>query len=652
MNGQPGNGNEIKLDNELRLDDDFSPPSYEEWRASAEKALKGAPFQKKLVTKTYEGINLLPIYTKEDIKDLPHLAEKPGSDNRMRGNDAAGYHDGRWEISQEIQAGSPKELNQKLKYDLARGQSGITLAGQPPLTTLEDLETALAGIDLTQYPLHIIPGYSGLDTFNQLEEVLDSAGIDKTKVRGSIDADPLGWLASRGSLPVAMDAALNDMAETIRVAEDKLPGFKTTGVCGLPYHDAGADAVKELAYVMASAIHYIDGLQELSLDVKLDVKSIANRMRFTFGVGPFFFMEVAKIRAARILWQRILNAYGVEDAEPMIIHALTSAYNQTLYDPYVNMLRTTTEAFSAIVAGVDGLSTNPFDRMNGNDEEFSRRVARNTQIVLGEECRLDSMIDPAGGSYFVERLTHDTANEAWKIFQEIQASGGMFKALQEGIPQDAIAGTAQKRKADFAKRKTMMVGVNYSANIKEDRPAPANASGIDTAEAGKEAAVTVKPLDIHRLAEMFESLRDKVEDYKENTGGKTGPKLFLAGMGPVSQYKARADFSQAFFEVGGFDVIAPQGPGFDSPRAAIDAALESGAPVVVICSSDDTYPELVPPITKGLKEKNKDITAVLAGYPKDQVEAHKAAGVDEFIYLGADAHRILSEILDRPGVLK
>lgn len=644
MNGQPVNGKQIKLENELRLGEDFSPPSYEEWRASAEKALKGVPFEK-LIGKTYEGIDLQPIYTKEDIKDLNYLAETPGSGNRMRGNDAAGYHDDRWEISQEIQAGSPKELNRKLKYDLERGQSSITLTGRPPLTTTDDLMIALDGIDLTCCPLHIIPGYSGLETLENLIYVLDRQKSDKSEVSGSVDADPLGWLAGCGSLPITMEAALQQMADTIGLVEYRLPGFKTIGVCGLPYHNAGADAVKELAYVMASAVHYIDGLRELNLDVT----RIVNCMRFTFAVGPFFFMEVAKIRAARILWQRILEAYGVKDALPMTIHALTSSYHQTLYDPYVNMLRTTTEAFSAITAGVDSLSTHPFDHINGSGDEFSRRVARNTQIVLDEECRLNSLIDPAGGSYFVERLTHDVAYAAWKVFQDIQSRGGMFKALQDSVPQDAIAETAALRKKAFATRKTMMVGINYSANVKEKGPAHRPEAEL---EVNQHPAISVKPLEIHRLADMFEQLRGNVERYKERTGSSTGPKLFLAGMGPVSQYKARADFSQSFFEVGGFHVIAPQGPGFESPQAAVDAALKSQAPVIVICSSDDTYPELVPPITRALKEKNKDITVVLAGYPKDQVEDHKAAGVDEFIYLGADAYQILSGILDRPGVLK
>jgi methylmalonyl-CoA mutase len=638
MSDQPELGNEIKLENQLKLADDFTPPSYEEWRASAEKALKGAPFEKKLVTKTYEGIDLKPIYTEDDINDLPHLTEKPGFGSRLRGNDAAGYLDGQWEIAQEIKAASPQELNKQLKYNLERGQTGITLTGESELNSLEDLAAALQGIDLTKYPLHIIAGFSAKEQLERLIAFLEKEGIDKRKVKGSIDADPLAWLAEQGSLPISFDAALDRMAEAVKRANRELPGIKTIAACGLPYHNAGADAVSELAYVLASAVLYAGGL----LDRGLDIDTIAGSTRFTFAVGPFFFMETAKIRAARILWSRIIEAYGGGKRHDMTVHAKTSYYNQTLYDPYVNMLRTTTEAFSAIVAGVDSLCANPFNEITGGEDEFACRAARNTQVILEEECGMDRLIDPAGGSYFVETLTHQVAQAAWIRFQEIEANGGMFNALKKGLPQDANAETAKKRKADIAARKSLIVGANFSADVKEAAPPPPRTR--KPVDAGT-AAVTVKPLDTHRQAEIFEEPRRAVDRYREKTGA--GPKLFLAAMGPLSQHKARADFAQAFFETGGFDVIYP--PGFETPEAAVDAALESGAGVVVICSNDDTYPGLVPPITKALKDEN--ILVILAGYPKDRVDDYIDAGVDEFIYIGADAHKLIRGILNWLGVL-
>lgn len=244
----------------------------------------------------------------------------------------------------------------------------------------------------------------------------------------------------------------------------------------------------------------------------------------------------------------------------------------------------------------------------------------------------------------MEKLTHDVAQKTWDLFRETEKQGGMFKALQREFPQKEIEATAEKRLKDLAKGKYVMVGTNSYANVKEEKPG----TNPRPMKQPADAAISIRPLRLHRAAEIFEELRDTANAFETETGAK--PKLFLATMGPLRQHKARADFSRGFFELGGFDVIYPEG--FDTPGAAVDAAVASGAPVVVICSTDDTYPELVPPITKGLKAKNPGIQVVLAGYPKDRAEAHKEAGVDEFIYLGADAHAILSNLFQKIGVLK
>jgi methylmalonyl-CoA mutase len=721
---------EIKLEKEFCLADDFAMPTFDEWKASAEAALKGAPYEKKLVTRTYEGIDLQPIYGDQDSTNLPHLNQKPGFAGFSRGTHASGYLNKSWEISQEIPAATPDEFNFALKNDLQRGQTGITMMFDKAsrkgldsdgatetevgikgvaISSLEDFSRALDAIDLEKYPLHIIPGYSALEPLMLLNAYLQQQGIDPKKVSGSIDADPLAILAADGKLTESLETVYQRMAAATMYANQFMPGMKTVGVCGIPHHNAGADAVTELAYVLATAVQYIDQLSALGLDID----SIAGKMRFTFAIGPFYFMEIAKIRAARLLWSKIVESYkGSKESAKMTIHGRTSFYNQTVYDPYVNMLRTTTEAFSAIAAGVDSLSTNRFNETFAPGDEFSRRMARNTQIVLQDECRLDRLIDPAGGSYFVEKLTHQVTEKAWKLFQKIEAEGGMLEALKNGSPQAQISEVASKRKKDISKRKSIIVGTNFSANMKEEKPQDkifdskrnfqqrketlqnyraknvANKKeieekisilvnslikGISDTEQGIEAGIiaflagatlgefnvtqdigtkfpAVAPLNLHRASQVFEQLRDAVELHKKRTDSNTGPKLFLANMGSVAQHKARADFSQSFFEIGGFDVINPQG-GFDSPQSAIDAVLKSEAPVLVICSTDDTYPELVPPIVKGLKEKKPGIIVLLAGYPKDQIDQHKERGVDEFIYMGADAFLILSGILKKLGVL-
>lgn len=631
----------IKLEKTFDLTADFTPPSYAEWKTAAEEHLKGVPFEKALVTQTYEEINLQPIYGNQDIETLPHLNEKPGAGYYLRGTHTHGYLHKPWDICQAIPYDNPEELNHALKYDLERGQTAVQLSTETNGTaSTESLAAALKDINPEKIPVHIDAGFSGLETVNAFGAFLAKEKRSPEKINGSIAADPLGYLAAHGSLPITLETAYEHLAEVTIKAEKEMPNLKTIGISGLPYHNAGASAVQELAFVLASAVEYIDRMREKGLAID----DIAPRMRFTFGIGPFYFMEVAKLRAARLLWAKIVESYGGgNESQKMVIHGVTSFYNQTIYDPYVNMLRTTTEAFSAIVGGVDSLQTNPFDETFGAPDEFSRRAARNTQIVLEEESHLDRMIDPAGGSYYVETLTHEVAQNAWNLFLETEKMGGMFAALQNEFPQTQIRTTAEKREKDLAKRKTVMVGTNFSANAKEKILKPVNRREIQPLP----AVISIKPLRLHRAAEIFEELRNAAGKFEAETGAK--PKLFLAAMGPVRQHKARADFSQGFFEVGGFDVIYP--PGFDTPEAAVDAALESGARVVTICSTDETYPELVPPITKALKEKAPGIVVVLAGFPKDQVDAHKEAGVDEFIYLGADARLILANLLKKIGVL-
>jgi methylmalonyl-CoA mutase len=466
--------------------------------------------------------------------------------------------------------------------------------------------------------------------------------------------------------------------------------IKTIGVSGLSFNNSGANAVQELAFTLATAVEYLNEMIERGLKVD----DVAKRIKFTFGIGSFYFMEVAKLRAARLLWSKILEAYNVkEENQKIFIHGQTSQFNQTYFDPFVNSLRTTTEAFSAIVGGVDSIHTNAYDESFNDSNDFSRRLARNTQIILKEESHLDQVIDPAGGSYFVEKLTDDIANAAWKLFQTIEEKGGMLKAIQSGFVQDEIAKIAETKKKDFAKRKSVLVGTNMYANPKEemieikktdlnavykkrveyiqkyrvngdnkkhssildklqkiadtksydliDSAVDAFLEGASLGEISKsirasaEKGISVNPLIQFRLSEMFEELRIASENFKKKTGSK--PKVFLATMGPLKQFKGRADFSRAFFEVGGFEIVYPNG--FATTDEAVKAAIESKAQAVVICSTDDTYPELVPAIVKGIKEKSKDVAVILAGYPKDQIEEHKKSGVDDFIYLGADAHQ-------------
>jgi methylmalonyl-CoA mutase len=706
----------VKLESELRLKDDFTPPTYEEWKEVVNVDLKGADFDKKLITKTYENINLNPIYTRKDLENLKFIDNLSGFENYVRGFYAEGYLNEGWQISQVLNTPDAEIFNEMIKHELERGLDAISFSldfatqkgldadyaseeevGKNGLSIsgLNSLSRALNGIDITKYPLNIFTGYTSLPFLMLLKAYCNKQNIDSTKIKGCIFADPISCLNAYGKLNITLDKAFDELKQSVEFAEKYFPGVRVIGACGFGYNSAGASAVQELGFVFTSIIEYANKL----IDRGLDVQKVFKNIRVTFGISSFYFMEIAKLRAAKILWNNIVKAYGVNpDENKLFIHARTSKYNQTKYDPYVNMLRTTTEAFSAVLGGIDSLHTNAFDEEFNTPDEFSRRIARNTQIILKEESNLVKLIDPAGGSYYVEKLTDEVAALSWAVIQEVEKQGGLIEALKNEFVQNEIKKISDLRIADLAKRKSVLVGTNMYANVKETLPekrvfdkkafikkraeflqkyrvsgntekhsaiidklgklgssvsdelfetgVAAYVEGATLGEvanslhSGVEESFAVTPLKIYRLAEIFEELRDNAEEFKAKTGYL--PKLFLATMGPVKQHKARADFSRGFFEVAGFDVIYPNA--LNSAAEAVEAFEKSGAKVVVICSTDETYPEIVPAFMQELKKQNIEGYVVLAGYPKEQVEAHKESGVNDFIYLGCDAYTLLKRV--------
>jgi len=707
---------DVKLESELRLKDDFTPPTYEEWKEVVNIDLKGADFDKKLITKTYENINLNPIYTKKDLENLKFTENLSGFENYVRGFYSEGYLNEGWQISQVLNTPDAEVFNEMIKPELDRGLNSISFsldfATQKGLDAdyakeeevgkngisisgLNSLTRAFNGIDITKYPINVFTGYTSLPFLMLLKAYCTKQNIDSTKIKGCIFADPISCLSAYGKLTVSIDKAFDELKQSVEFAEKYFPNVRVIGSCGFGYNSAGASAVQELGFVFAAIVEYADKLIEKGLPAKKVFKNI----RVTFGISSFYFMEIAKLRAAKLLWNTIVKAYDLNTEEyKLYIHARTSKFNQTKYDPYVNMLRTTTQAFSAVLGGIDSLHTNAFDEEFNTPDEFGRRIARNTQIILKEESNLVKLIDPAGGSYYIEKLTDEVASLSWSLLQEIEKQGGMVNAIKNEFVQNEIKKVSDLRIADLAKRKSVLVGTNMYANVKENLPEKrifdkaafikkraeflqkyrvsgnnekhtaiieklgklsdssseelfetgiaAYVEGATLGEvanslhSGYEESCSVTPLKIYRLAEKFEELRDTAEEFKKKHGYT--PKIFLATMGPVKQHKGRADFSRGFFEVAGFDVIYPNA--LSSTAEAIAAYEKSGANVVVICSTDDTYPEIVPAFMQELKLKEKTGLVVLAGYPKEQVEAYKEAGVSEFIYLGCDAYTLLKRV--------
>ena len=600
---------------------EFTPPSYEEWVEATVQSLKGRPFAT-LSSHTAEGIEIRPFYT---AADSPNDPGRPGQPPYRRGPNAQGYVSRPWLIAQPIPAETPQQFNRALLEDLKRGQTAVYLQpGRPPIDTVDDLAAALDGVQVAAAPIFLAGRSTILPLLKQL---LDQTGQPLTDLQGGLLYDPLAALVQQSS--ASLEDEYQKATDQMGWAVQNAPEFTTLAVDTAVYHDGGANAVQELAFALAIGVHHMRTLQAHGLALA----DIAAQLRFVFAIGGDFFMEIGKLRAVRQLWAQVIAAFGGDAvAQKMKIHAETGIANKSRLDPYVNMLRTTTETFAAAVGGVDSLLTRPFSHpFTAEPDAFARRIARNQQLILQEEANLTQLVDPVGGAYYAEWLSDQLGQAAWTLFQEIEANGGMVAALQAGLPQKWVAETAAARTAKLAKKQDVLVGVNQYANLGERL----SVIGDRYPVAGKRSSsdgLQVTPIKPIRLAEPFEALRDWAEQLDKESGRR--PAVFLANMGPLRQHIARADFARSFFEVGGFELV--DSDGFESPEAAAAAAIESGAKAVVICSSDDTYPEIVPPLVQGIKSRQPDAIVLLAGYPKNQVETHKAAGIDAFIHLGAD----------------
>ncbi len=665
---------------------EFEAATYADWRKAAEAVLKGADFNRSLLTKLVEGITLQPIYNAEDV-----VIEEttPGQFPYRRGVSELGYSQKPWEVAQSIPATNPTEFNEALLHDLQRGQTAVNIQLNCKcglaLRTQGDWDVALNGVALDKMPVYITPGSCGLGVLGMYLNVYTSRGYDVANLKGGVLFDPIGKLVTKGSLcgGKGMCTAYDQMAEMTKWAIKNAPDFQTIGISGLPYHNSGASAVEGVGGLLATAVTYLRAMEERGISVD----DAAKHMRFTIGVGSNIFMEIAKIRALRQLWAQIVKACGgSEESGKLKLHAATSSWTISKVDPWVNMLRGTAQAFSAVIGGVDSLDVVPFDSAVRVSDEFARRIARNVQLILQGECALDKVVDPAGGSWYIENLTDQAARRAWEIFQSIEKEGGMVKALKAGSVQKMINDTVAKRYELVDQRRQTLVGVNRYVNLQEkaleptvecsakaphkpasDIETPAVECTVDSVRVAAESGLStcliqkalcaqaeckcgeplsVEPLPARRNSERFERLLDKALVYQTANGNR--PTVFFANMGPLRQHKARADFSQDFLRSGGFETIYPAG--FETPEAAAEAAVASGCKACVICSTDDTYPELVPAFTKAVKAAKPDMMVILAGYPTDYVESFKADGVDLFIHVKANCYETLETIQNHLGL--
>ncbi|MDR1580567.1 MAG: acyl-CoA mutase large subunit family protein, partial [Synergistaceae bacterium] len=518
---------------------EFAETTYEQWKVAAIKALKDAPFDKSMYTRTYEGITLEPLYTREMCEALGVGYSLPGEALMLRGASAGGYLGAPFDVAQDVTSGSAAETAALLKHELEHGTTAITFRageGGTPVSSPEDAKTIIGGLDVKKFPFHIYTGASGDAAKHFLSAAKELGAL--ADMSGCIGSDPIGAYLETGSLPRDFDALIDEMAETIKNARTA-GKLRTVLLRGAVYHEGGANSAQETAYVMANAIELISALQERGVDID----DFAHAVRFEFELGSNFFMEIAKIRAARVVWARVAEEFLSDEASKRAnIFGRTSRFTKTVYDPYVNLLRNSTEAFSGVAGGLDGLTVGPFDEAVRPADEFSRRVARNAAIMLREEFHLTRPIDPAGGSWYVESLTQELSSKIWEIIRDVQSKGGMMAAVKSGYIQKSVGETLRERFKKLSSRSDRAVGTNMYPNLGEPRlgetpPAP---SGTEYKKTKAPENTEITPILPHRWTEQFEELRRRTESYKAENGA--GVRIFLANMGPLSQHKARADF--------------------------------------------------------------------------------------------------------------
>lgn len=632
-----------KTDHKEKLFNEFPPVSEKQWKEQVVKDLKGREFEK-LIWNTYEDIDVNPFYTQDDLAHLEsQLKSKPGEFPFVRGISS---HNNNWKINQEIQHSDINLANRLAISSLNSGADSVSFVcvtdGDEylgiPLQDENNMTRLLEGINIENTDIHFQSSNNSLRILSLYINEAKRRGIDLEKLSGSFDCDPLKDLSLNGSFSIGEEKCFNELRELISHLNDFVPDFKALKVSSSQFHDSGASITQELAFTLAAGVEYLDRLTEMDLTVD----QISQQMMFSFSVGSNYFMEIAKLRAARLLWAQIMEQFKPknETSKIMQIEVKNSSWNKTQYDPFVNMLRGTVETMAGALGGAGTITVRPFDSDYKVPNEFSLRMSRNTQLVLKNESYLERVSDPSAGSYYIENLTNSIAAESWKLFQEIEANGGFVKSLKLGAVQNAIATTRKARDINIATKKDTVLGVNQYPNSSEsilsDIKEKLTSTKIEKSDKTDSQITVLQP---YRGAQAFEDLRLATERSFERTGNK--PKVFLLTIGNPSMRTARASFSSNFFGCAGFEII--NNIGFDTPEDGVKAAIENKADIVVICSSDDEYPNFVPNIINQLKEQKADIRTIIAGNPKEHIEKLKQAGADDFIHVRSNALEILSQ---------
>ena len=614
--------------NKERLFTEFTAPTTQEWLDKIEVDLKGADFQKRLVWRTNEGFNVQPFYRREDLKDLKTPDALPGEFPFVRGNKKDSNS---WYVRQNIKVDDPVEANKKALDILNKGVDSIGFRFGHEALSAEFIETLLKDIrlDIVEVSYRTCQRHA-LELADLLVAYFEKMGYDKEKIVGGVGFDPIERMLMKGK---DSSAFMADMPRLVEKLKD-YPNLRCVMVHSDLLNNAGAYIVQELGYALAWGNEYMQQLTDAGIDADLAAKKI----KFYMGISENYFMEIAKFRAARMLWAQIVKLYETkcDCACQMIVNASTSSYNQTLFDSYVNLLRSQTEAMSAALGGIHSMVVTPFDAPYEKPTDFSERIARNQQLLIKEESHFDRIVDPSAGSYYIEHLTDALAREGWKLFLKIEEEGGFLEAVKKGVVQADINATNEKRHGDAAKRKEFLLGTNQFPNFTEKsegkEPVACDCSCKHACDAD------IPAVKVSRLASDFEQLRLSTEKAAKV------PTAFMLTIGNLAMRQARAQFSCNFLACAGYKVI--DNLGFKTVEEGVDAALEAKADIVVICSSDDEYAEYAIPAYKYLDGR---AMFVVAGAPAC-MEDLKAAGIENFIHVKCNVLETLKEYNAKLGI--
>lgn len=598
-----------------KLFEEFPPISTEQWEELILKDLKGADYEKKLVWNTIDGLKIRPYYRQENLKYLSYLQNAPGKFPFNRGN--CGDHK-KWDIRQDIKVENFATANEKALNAIKGGATAIAFVFNDDFQISQDeISKLLNGINLKEIRLHFVANHGSHVVLPLLKNEFAKQGLKSDEVKGSVNFDPIGNMSIKGKFKADFDKVQSKIAEMVKTGISDFPKFKTITVNAKHFANAGASVVQELGFGLSLANQYL----QIATEKGLKIDEITGKMQFAFGIGNNYFLEIAKFRAARYLFAKMVEAYEPKDERTSMtfIHAVTSDWNKSIYDPNTNMLRTTTEAMSAILGGVDSLTVEPYDKHFKKSNDFSERIARNQQIVIKEEAYFDKIADVSAGSYYIENLTDSIVEAAWKLFLEVEDKGGYIEAFKQNFIQTEIEKTAQKRDMNIATRREILLGLNQYPNFNEKI-----AQNVDLEVLNHEIKVETenllgKPLKLYRGAKAFELLRLATEKMSKR------PKVFMLTIGNLGMRKARATFSCNFFACAGFEVI--DNNGFETVEEGVKAALDVKSDIVVICSSDEEYAELAPKTYELLKGKS---VFVVAGAPAN-IEDLKKLGIENFI---------------------